>query len=75
MPDRASLRLRSLLPWGALAALVVVAIAAEPAAAQSYATREYGDFPVIGSRAAIWIAAQLLSLVRVPLRPVERIAE
>ena len=62
MADRAarvSLQLRSLLPLGALAAFFAVAYAAEPAAAQEYATREYGDFPVIGSRAAIWIAAQL----------------
>jgi cytochrome bd-type quinol oxidase subunit 1 len=41
------------------AALVAVAFAAEPSLAQEYASREYGDFPVIGSRAAIWIAAQL----------------
>jgi len=37
---------------------VAVAVAVEPLAAQ-YVPREYGDFPVIGSRAAIWIAAQL----------------
>jgi cytochrome bd-type quinol oxidase subunit 1 len=40
-------------------AIGLIAIAIEPLAAQGYTPREYGDFPVIGSRAAIWIAAQL----------------
>ncbi|HEX9885054.1 MAG TPA: cytochrome ubiquinol oxidase subunit I [Longimicrobiales bacterium] len=38
--------------------LAVFALAAEPAWAQETA-RQYGDFPLIGSRAAIWVAAQL----------------
>ncbi len=44
-----------LLLLGALAFLVV----AEPAFAQVPAGRDYGDFPVIGGRAAVWIAAQV----------------
>jgi cytochrome bd-type quinol oxidase subunit 1 len=47
---------------GALAlALVLIAVAVEPAWAQYQypGTREYGEFPLIGSRAAIWIAAQV----------------
>ncbi|MGD8866632.1 MAG: cytochrome ubiquinol oxidase subunit I [Gemmatimonadales bacterium] len=47
-----------------LAALVAVALiflsVADPAWAQAIpTTREYGHFPVIGSRAAVWIAAQV----------------
>jgi len=44
----------------ALLGLIFVALVlvAEPVAAQ-VAGRKYGDFPIIGSRAAIWIAAQL----------------
>jgi len=49
--------LRQVLLVGVLA-LLAVAAATEPAAAQ-YVAREYGDFPLIGSRQAIWIAAQL----------------
>ena len=45
--------MRSLLRAGTLGAVL-----AEPAWAQA-AARQYGDFPVIGSRAAIWVAAQL----------------
>ena len=44
-----------LLLLGALAFLVM----AEPAFAQVPAGRDYGDFPVIGGRAAVWIAAQV----------------
>ena len=44
-----------LLLFGVLAILVV----AEPAFAQVPAGRDYGDFPVIGGRAAVWIAAQV----------------
>ena len=47
------------LPVAVMLGIGLVAVAAEPLAAQSYTPREYGDFPVIGSRAAIWIAAQL----------------
>ena len=49
--------LRQVLLVGVLA-LLALAAATEPAAAQ-YVAREYGDFPLIGSRQAIWIAAQL----------------
>ncbi|MDT8341189.1 MAG: cytochrome ubiquinol oxidase subunit I [Longimicrobiales bacterium] len=45
--------MRSLLLAGALGAVL-----AEPALAQE-AARQYGDFPVIGSRTAVWVAAQL----------------
>jgi cytochrome d ubiquinol oxidase subunit I len=41
------------------AAALAIAVLAEPLLAQGYTPREYGDFPVIGSRAAVWIAAQL----------------
>ena len=44
-----------ILLLGALALLVM----AEPAFAQVPAGRDYGDFPVIGGRAAVWIAAQV----------------
>ena len=44
-----------LLLLGALTFLVM----AEPAFAQVPAGRDYGDFPVIGGRAAVWIAAQV----------------
>ena len=44
-----------LLLLGALAFLVM----AEPAFGQVPAGRDYGDFPVIGGRAAVWIAAQV----------------
>jgi cytochrome bd-type quinol oxidase subunit 1 len=42
-------------------AALLVAVAVEPAWAQYQypGGREYGEFPVIGSRAAIWIAAQV----------------
>ena len=51
--------LHTVLPVGVVVGIGLLAIAMEPLAAQSYTHREYGDFPVIGSRAAIWIAAQL----------------
>ena len=47
------------LPVAIVVAIGLIAIAMEPLAAQGYTPREYGDFPIIGSRAAIWIAAQL----------------
>ena len=51
--------LQASLPVAIVVAIGSIAIAIEPLAAQGYTPREYGDFPVIGSRAAIWIAAQL----------------
>jgi len=51
--------LQGSLPVAIVVAIGLIAIAIEPLAAQGYTPREYGDFPVIGSRAAIWIAAQL----------------
>jgi len=39
-------------------ALVLLALAADPAVAQE-AMRKYGDFPIVGARGAIWIAAQV----------------
>ncbi len=51
--------LQASLPVAIVAAIGLLAIAMEPLAAQGYTPREYGDFPIIGSRAAIWIAAQL----------------
>ena len=51
--------LQASLPVAIVMAIGLIAIAIEPLAAQGYTPREYGDFPVIGSRAAIWIAAQL----------------
>jgi len=62
MPERrldAADRSLGLLSIGILLAVVGLALTAEPVLSQGYAAREYGDFPVIGSRAAIWIAAQL----------------
>ena len=44
---------------GAGAVVAALAILADPLLAQGYTPREYGDFPLIGSRAAVWIAAQL----------------
>ena len=41
------------------AVVTALAFLAEPLFAQGYTPREYGDFPIIGSRAAVWIAAQL----------------
>ena len=41
------------------AVVAALAILADPLLAQGYTPREYGDFPLIGSRAAVWIAAQL----------------
>jgi cytochrome bd-type quinol oxidase subunit 1 len=43
------------------AALALTALALEPALAQqaATATREYGHFPVVGSRVAVWVAAQV----------------
>ena len=51
--------LQASLPVAIVVAIGLIAIAIEPLAAQGYTPREYGDFPVIGSRAAIWSAAQL----------------
>ncbi|MBU01344.1 MAG: hypothetical protein CME14_08805 [Gemmatimonadetes bacterium] len=51
--------LEASLPVAIVVAIGLLAIAIEPLAAQGYTPREYGDFPIIGSRAAIWIAAQL----------------
>ena len=51
--------LQASLPVAIVVAIGLLAIAMEPLAAQGYTPREYGDFPIIGSRAAIWIAAQL----------------
>ena len=51
--------LQASLPVAMVVAIGLLAIAIEPLAAQGYTPREYGDFPIIGSRAAIWIAAQL----------------
>jgi len=51
--------LQASLPVAIVVAIGLIAIAMEPLAAQGYTPREYGDFPIIGSRAAIWIAAQL----------------
>lgn len=42
----------------ALGALALVVLCADPLLAQE-AAREYGNFPVIGSRAAVWIAAEV----------------
>jgi len=56
---RRQLLSRIAIPAAALAAVALLAVVAEPLAAQGYTPREYGDFPIIGSRAAIWIAAQL----------------
>lgn len=51
---------RRVLRGGALAA-ALLALCALPVLGQEAAgpLREYGDFPVIGSRAAIWVAAQV----------------
>ncbi len=40
---------------------ILALITADPAVAQEAAAgvREYGDFPIIGSRAAVWVAAQV----------------
>ena len=63
MSDRLSLARglrRTTLPLlcgGAVVALL--ALLADPLLAQGYTPRDYGDFPLIGSRAAVWIAAQL----------------
>ncbi|HSJ15148.1 MAG TPA: cytochrome ubiquinol oxidase subunit I [Longimicrobiales bacterium] len=45
----------------ALGALTVAALLADPLLAQgaAHGAREYGNFPVIGSRAAVWVAAQV----------------
>ena len=45
----------------ALAALACAALLVDPAFAQgaAHGVREYGNFPVIGSRAAVWVAAQV----------------
>ncbi|HEY8469020.1 MAG TPA: cytochrome ubiquinol oxidase subunit I [Longimicrobiales bacterium] len=46
---------------GGSGALVLLVLCADPAFAQqaAQAGREYGDFPLIGSRAAVWIAAEV----------------
>ena len=41
------------------AVVAALALLADPLLAQGYTPRDYGDFPLIGSRAAVWIAAQL----------------
>ena len=53
--------LRRSAPWLLCvgACVAAFAVVADPLLAQGYTPREYGDFPVIGSRAAVWIAAQL----------------
>ncbi|MBI4519972.1 MAG: hypothetical protein HY701_03995, partial [Gemmatimonadetes bacterium] len=45
----------------AIAALAVLVAAAEPLLAQeaTATVRAYGDFPGVGSRGAVWIAAQV----------------
>ena len=62
MPERRVVRSRAArvlpLALAALAALALVSLV-EPLAAQEAVGRRYGDFPLIGSRAAIWVAAQL----------------
>ena len=60
MPEHILGRRRLAVPLlcGAVAVGALVLLA-EPLLAQTYTPREYGDFPVIGSRAAVWIAAQL----------------
>jgi len=53
---------RTLNVVGVAAALLAAAALAEPALAQEAAAgavREYGDFPGIGGRGAVWIAAQV----------------
>ena len=52
-----SRRLRGALPL--LAALGLLALSAAGIAAQDAAPRAYGDFPVVGGRVAVWIAAQV----------------
>ena len=52
-----SRRLRGALPL--LVAVGLLALSAAGIAAQEAGPRAYGDFPVIGGRAAIWIAAQV----------------
>jgi len=51
---------RWLLALGAVALLAALALMPDAALAQDIAqSREYGDFPLIGARGAIWIAAQI----------------
>ena len=63
MPERTSLARilrRTALPLLCAGGVVaLLALLADPLLAQGYTPREYGDFPLIGSRAAVWIAAQL----------------
>ncbi|HUP52898.1 MAG TPA: cytochrome ubiquinol oxidase subunit I [Longimicrobiales bacterium] len=61
MPERlCGRRWPSLGLGGAVAAsAVALALLAEPVVAQEYVARQYGTFPLIGSRAAVWVAAQL----------------
>ncbi len=57
-----ALRRRVARGWpAALAALGFVLLAADPAWAQEAAAayREYGRFPVVGSRVAVWVAAEV----------------
>ena len=51
--------LRRTLWISAGAAAVALLVFAEPTLAQIPAGRDYGDFPIIGGRAAVWIAAQV----------------
>jgi cytochrome bd ubiquinol oxidase subunit I len=41
------------------AVAVALLLVAGTGVAQEAATREYGDFPIIGARGAVWIAAQV----------------
>jgi cytochrome bd ubiquinol oxidase subunit I len=56
--DRMSARARTVLATGA--GLLLLLVLAVPLLAQgAHVPREYGEFPVIGARAAVWIAAQV----------------
>ena len=55
----ARLRARDICCLAAGGALLLLIVDAQPLLAQAAAYREYGEFPVIGSRAAVWIAAQV----------------
>jgi cytochrome bd-type quinol oxidase subunit 1 len=55
---RKRLKMRTGIAAAFALVLAGLAFAVEPAWAQT-ATRQYGEFPLVGSRAAIWVAAQL----------------
>ena len=61
MPERSGLRNWIRRPGVVLSVLVLplVLLAVLSGALAAQELSQYGDFPVIGSRAAIWIAAQL----------------